>query len=152
MIVLVIALLTVALILLVAEVLVIPGFGLAGALGVASLIGGVVLAFWRLGTFWGGGAVVASVLICAVTLWVLPRTSFGRDLVLDQRNTQAAPPPELAALSGQRGTTVTALRPAGAAQIGGQRVDVVSDGEFIAAGTPVRVVEVQGSRVVVQAE
>ncbi|MGB4213854.1 MAG: NfeD family protein [Dethiobacteria bacterium] len=45
---------------------------------------------------------------------------------------------------------MTPLRPAGSARIGERRIDVVSEGEFIAAGVPVKVVLVEGSRVVVQ--
>lgn len=49
------------------------------------------------------------------------------------------------------GKAVTALRPGGAAMFGDQRVDVMAQGEFVDAGTPVRVVEVHGSRIVVEA-
>ncbi|HJZ87049.1 MAG TPA: NfeD family protein [Polyangia bacterium] len=149
---LIIALLVVALILLVAEVLVIPGFGVAGVLGVTALLGGVALAFLYLGMLWGAGAVGASVAIAGSTLWLLPRTELGRELVLQHTNRQAAPRPELQALVGQRGVALTTLRPAGAVEIAGQRVDVVTDGSYIDAGTPVKVVAVQGARVVVEQE
>jgi membrane-bound serine protease (ClpP class) len=43
------------------------------------------------------------------------------------------------------------LRPAGIADFEGQRVDVVSDGEFIAAGDPITVIRVDGNRIVVRA-
>ena len=42
------------------------------------------------------------------------------------------------------------LRPAGIAVIDGERVDVVSDGEFIDAGFPVIVTRVDGNRIVVR--
>jgi membrane-bound serine protease (ClpP class) len=42
------------------------------------------------------------------------------------------------------------LRPSGVADIGGRRVDVVSDGDFIAAGHPVEVVLDEGYRRVVR--
>ena len=45
---------------------------------------------------------------------------------------------------------MSALRPAGIADIGGARVDVVSDGEFIEPGAAVQVVRVDGNRVVVR--
>jgi len=149
---LIIALLVVALMLLIAEVLVIPGFGVAGALGIAALIGGVVLAFMQLGPRGGAASIAAAVAIAGSTLWLLPRTGLGRDLVLEQRHTQAAARSELQALMGRSGVALTALRPAGAADFGGQRVDVVTDGNYIEAGTPVRVIAVEGARVVVDAE
>jgi membrane-bound serine protease (ClpP class) len=53
-------------------------------------------------------------------------------------------------LLGRTGTAVTTLRPAGTAEIDGRRVDVVSQSTFVAAGEPVEVVSVRGSRVEVR--
>ena len=53
-------------------------------------------------------------------------------------------------LLGCLGTTQTVLRPAGAALLGDRRVNVVSDGHFVAKGKPVKVVDVSGNRVVVR--
>jgi len=57
----------------------------------------------------------------------------------------------LTALVGRTGTAATVLRPTGAMEIDGQRIDVVTEGEFVEAGTAVRVLYVQGNRVVVAA-
>lgn len=54
------------------------------------------------------------------------------------------------ALMNKCGEAVTGLRPAGIALIEGKRVDVVTDGEFIDAGTPVCVTDIQGRRVIVK--
>jgi membrane-bound serine protease (ClpP class) len=51
---------------------------------------------------------------------------------------------------GQRGTAASPLRPAGLAHLDGERVDVVSDGEFIEAGEPLEVIRVDGNRIVVR--
>jgi membrane-bound serine protease (ClpP class) len=53
-------------------------------------------------------------------------------------------------LVGQDGVAVTALRPSGIADIGDDRVDVVSDGSFIDKGSQIKVVKVEGARVVVR--
>lgn len=53
-------------------------------------------------------------------------------------------------LIGQTGTTATTLRPGGFANIAGERVDVVTNGELIEVGTPVEVVAVEGNRVQVR--
>ena len=53
-------------------------------------------------------------------------------------------------LVGLLGTTVTPLRPAGIALLGGRRIDVVSQGEFVASGESVAVVSQAGHRVVVR--
>ena len=51
---------------------------------------------------------------------------------------------------GKCGTAASPLRPAGLAYIDGERVDVVSDGEFIDAGAPLEVIRVDGNRIVVR--
>ena len=53
-------------------------------------------------------------------------------------------------LLGKSGVAKTALRPSGSALIEGERVDVVTEGNLIEAGTPLRVVAVEGLRVVVR--
>ena len=50
----------------------------------------------------------------------------------------------------RRGKTITILRPAGTIRIGSERVDAVSNGGFIDKNVDVRVVEVDGNRVVVE--
>jgi membrane-bound serine protease (ClpP class) len=49
------------------------------------------------------------------------------------------------------GTALTTLRPSGTALIDGRRVDVVTEGSMIERGTPIRVVAIEGLRVVVRA-
>ena len=53
-------------------------------------------------------------------------------------------------LIGSRGTTVSVLRPSGAAEIEGTRFTVVTEGSFLAPNMPIEVVKVQGSRIVVR--
>jgi len=50
---------------------------------------------------------------------------------------------------GKSGTATTLLRPSGTAEIDGVKLAVVSEGEFIPAGTSVQVILVQGNRIVV---
>ncbi|MCA9420604.1 MAG: NfeD family protein, partial [Nitrospira sp.] len=49
-----------------------------------------------------------------------------------------------------QGIAVSDLHPSGIARFDGQRVDVVSDGGFIDAGQPLKVVRIDGNRIVVQ--
>jgi len=49
------------------------------------------------------------------------------------------------------GTALTQLRPSGIANLAGQRVDVVTEGGLIEKGTAVKVVAVEGARIVVRA-
>jgi membrane-bound serine protease (ClpP class) len=52
---------------------------------------------------------------------------------------------------GEEGAAITHLRPAGTARFGDRRIDVVSDGAFVPPGATIRVVRVEGIRVVVAA-
>ena len=87
-------------------------------------------------------------------LRVLPHLPFGRRLVLEtgmeaDLGYVSAPESDRQWL-GRTGTALSPLRPAGIAEIDGVRVDVVSDGGFIDAGTPIEVTRVDGNRIVVR--
>jgi membrane-bound serine protease (ClpP class) len=85
---------------------------------------------------------------------VLPRLPFGRRLVLEAEmgaeQGYTSPPESDRRQLGRTGTALSPLRPAGVADIDGLRVDVVSDGDFIEAGTAIEVTRVEGNRVVVR--
>ena len=149
--------------LLAAEVFLIPGFGLAGALGIAALLGALVLsmtgagdtaaviveAVWRVVI-----ALVVALLSGIVLLRFVPRLPFARRLVLAS-NLGTGPAHGSAPLSDQRwlgkhGHAASVLRPAGIADIEGERVDVVSDGALIERGAPIQVLRVDGNRIVVR--
>jgi membrane-bound serine protease (ClpP class) len=70
------------------------------------------------------------------------------ELLSGSQSSPDAPP--LSHLLGKEGRTVTPLRPAGSAMIGEAKVDVVAQGKFVDPGTPIRVIHVEGNRVVVE--
>ena len=53
-------------------------------------------------------------------------------------------------LAGKEGVAHTTLRPAGIAKINGNLVDVVTEGDFIDAGSPIVVLRVVGGRNIVR--
>ena len=53
-------------------------------------------------------------------------------------------------LVGKEGVALTALRPSGTCEIDGERIDVVSEREFITPGSRIKVVKAEGTRVVVR--
>lgn len=150
-------------ILLAIEVLVIPGFGAAGILGIVAILASLVLSLVGPGdtpTFIleAAGRVVFSLLFALlaslILLRLLPRLPFGRRLILARglasAQGYASAPESDARLLGRRGRTSSPLRPAGIAEIDGQRVDVVSEGELIDAGQFIQVTRVDGNRIVVR--
>jgi len=149
--------------LLALEIFVTPGFGAMGVLGLAALLGGLGLSLVGAGATWAvildavGRVAVSLLLAIAASLAVLrflPRLPFGRRLILETALTAregfASAPETDRAWLGKRGTAAAPLRPAGIADIEGERVDVVSDGDFIDGGDPITVVRVDGNRIVVR--
>jgi membrane-bound serine protease (ClpP class) len=149
--------------LLVLEVFVIPGFGLAGVLGIGALLAGLSLSLIGGGATWefvikAVGRVIISIFLALaaslVMLRFLPRLPFGRRLILETGlpagEGYASAPAGDSSWLGKSGTVFSPLRPAGIAEIEGERVDVVSDGEFIDSGTPIVVTRVDGNRIVVR--
>lgn len=142
----VILLIVVGLLALGVELFVIPGFGLAGIVGIAALAGGCIAAWVQLGPLWGvvtvaGTLLVSTWLVAVVLRRLVLRTKLGRG-----GGTASA---DLESLVGSRGETGSDLRPAGIAIVDGRRVDVVSEGGFIEKGTKIKVIAVDGPRVVV---
>lgn len=151
------------LVLLVLELFVIPGFGIAGTLGIVALLAGLSLSVIGTGASWefilgAVGRVVFSLLLAVLAsllmLRVLPHLPFGRRLILDTGlGTDAgytSTPERDRSWMGKRGIAHSPLRPAGIAEIEGERVDVVSEGDLIEAGQPIEVVRVDGNRIVVR--
>lgn len=140
--------------LLVSEIF-IPSFGILGLLGILSLGGGIVLAardtdqgLWMLGI----SAIVGIVLLILIVKYFSHRGVWHRFILKDQLTEEkgySSTSPKVRYL-GKGGQAVTPLRPAGSAMIDGDKVDVVTDGEFIAAGSSIVVIQVEGVRVVVR--
>lgn len=147
----VILLLVAGLVLMLLET-VLPGM-IAGLVGFGCLVAGVVLSYSKFGPRTGSLTllVVLIALVVAGLLWIrfFPHSRLGQAFVT--RSTLGSPQIERPELLHQTGTALTNLRPSGTALINGRRVDVVTEGPMIPAGTPVKVVAVEGIRVVVRA-
>jgi membrane-bound serine protease (ClpP class) len=148
--VLVIGLMVFGLALIAIEVFVIPGFGLIGVLGIAGVVGSAYLAYSELDTPYAALTIVGGIVGAGVMFWFVPRTKLGKSMVLETQTLGSAPNPELEKLQDREGVALTTLRPAGSVEIDERPVDVVTDGEYVEAGKRVRVVRVEGGRVVVE--
>lgn len=147
--VVIVTVLVLGLILLFVEVAIVPGFGVAGILGVLALGAGAVAAWTELGPFWGAVTGGASVLAAIVMLIWLPKSRAGRKMVLEHSQLGVSQE-DRSSLVGRRGITVTPLRPIGRVRFGTDEVDVITEGEYVDANQEVEVTIVQGARVVVR--
>jgi membrane-bound serine protease (ClpP class) len=148
---LVITLLAVGAILLILETI-LPGL-IAGIIGVCCLIAGVYFAYDQLGTNVGNWVLlgVAGGLVVGTICWLkyFPHSRLARPLV--SKSAVGEIGTEKPELLNQTGTAYTNLRPSGTALIDGKRVDVVTEGALIEKGTPIKVVAIEGMRVIVRA-
>ncbi|MFB3057289.1 MAG: nodulation protein NfeD [Ignavibacteriaceae bacterium] len=152
----------VALILL--EIFIIPGFGIAG-------IGGIILVFASLFLSLVGGdpfldfelvsraiiqlsiSLVLALVLIFVLAKYLPKTSIFNKFVLSvsEKSGGSFSYHSIAKnLIGAEGIALTTLRPAGTAKINGKRVDVVTESEYVEKGKKIKVLAVDGIKVLVK--
>lgn len=160
---------------LAAELFVLPGFGIAGLVGIVSLMIGLVGVFIPGSSGSGVGAAqfreglatgVTTLLLAGFTTWVvlffiyrnitnipilqrLVLTNPDSDIGTDASMLAAMSPPSIKV--GDIGVAVTPLRPSGKIEIDGNRHDVVAELGFIDTGMKVRVVSVTDFRISVEA-
>ena len=147
-----------------AEVLLIPGFGLFGVLGIAGIAGGIYMSL--LGSLptaadfsQAGSVLSATFVILLVSGWALlrhlPKSTrlFQSGIFLGTRTDRAIgyeSSERRTDLVGAEGVAATDLRPSGVGIFDDERVDIVSQSEWIQEGTPVLVVSAEGYRRVVR--
>jgi membrane-bound serine protease (ClpP class) len=154
---LVVGLALIGLLLILVELHVLPGNGIAGLAGVVALVVAVLLAFGV--PFFVGAlqalavAIVLSALGFALVQRILPENAFVKRLMFaGAQGADYVASPDYHSLLGAGGVAVSFLRPAGVASFGDLRVDVLTEGDFVPSGTPVRVTRVEGARIFVRPE
>jgi membrane-bound serine protease (ClpP class) len=144
------------------EVFVIPGFGVAGVLGLLAIVASMVLAL--MGGYPTTGDVAQALAVLGASLFItaaviyawlrhLPNSGRFSGLLLSgagHRDAGFTTAPSRPELVGREGTALTDLRPSGTARIGEERIDVVTEGEYVAQGSRVQVVRSEGYRHVVK--
>ena len=133
-----------------------PGFGVPGVLGLALLAAGV---------FCAADSVLEAIILAIIILLVLvvittiamhsaQNGALAKSpLVLKDSATKQdgfTSGEDLGYFMGREGVTTTFLRPVGTADFDGVKLEVLSEGEFIEGGTSVKVVKVEGRKLVVR--
>ncbi len=148
--VVILTLLVIGLLLLVSEIF-LPGM-IAGLAGIICIGLGVALSFRDLGATQGGVILFATtiVLVIGFVVWLkyFPDSSLARPFVSEgQTGEIGAEQPELL---GREGVIFTPLHPSGTAIIDERHIDVVTEGEPLERDVPIKVVHVEGMRIVVR--
>ena len=147
----------IGLLLLLAEIFIIPGFGVTGIAGIGAMCAGLVITFGGIYTaVYAIAKIMALSIVMIVVLYNLgPKLKlFDRFVLKEAMTTEAG----FVAVDGHafdnllhmEGTTVSPCRPAGIVRIGPDKYDVTSDGDFIERGKPVTVIAVDGTKIVVR--
>ena len=155
----------IGLLLIAAEIFIIPGFGIAGISGIIFLVAGLTLSllnntdfnFEEVSTKEIGEAVL-TVLIglglgFVLMIWLsnkIGTKGMLRKVALHKDLEDAHSSPSLAPLIGKEGTAFTVLRPSGKVMIDNELYDGVSDSGFIEKGTKVKVVRFENAQVYVE--
>jgi membrane-bound serine protease (ClpP class) len=149
-------LLALAVLLLIAEVFV-PSGGAIGLLAAGCLILSLWQAFsqsTRVGLNFLMADFILLPVVFSVALYLWPKTPLAKRVFLkppDPEEVAVAHPAFLDHLIGQLGRAVTPLRPSGAVEFDGRRLDGLAEEGLIASGSPVKAVRIRSGQVVVRA-
>jgi membrane-bound serine protease (ClpP class) len=157
-----ILLLVAGLTLILLEIFVFPGFGVAGVTGIALVL--ISLFFSMVGKMPGkddftvaihtlGWTFLFTVGAGVLLIRFLPQSSLFRRMTMSTVQSSGggfSPAETRSDLIGQTGVALSDLRPAGVADIDGRRIDVVTEGGYISRGATVVVTEVHGARIAVK--
>lgn len=146
-----IALILVGLGLILIEVYLVPGFNVVGVLGFLLMLFAVGVVFAERGVGWGLTALLGTMLVTAgMFYWLWTSGAWDRfilETTLQADEERVTRESEYRSrYLGKVGVAVTPLRPTGIAEIDGERIEVVTEGAFIAAGSGVRVVAMDRRR------
>ena len=139
--------------LLVLEVFV-PGFGLPGISGLILLSAGIIMTWIHYGMVAGLAVTLIALAVAGISISVsIKSASSGKiaksALVLNEV-TAPVDTEEMNELVGKEGETLTVLNPVGVAEFDGVRLNVVSEGSYLEKGCKVRVLEVEGAKILVR--
>ncbi len=158
--------------LLAIEIFLLPGFGLPGMAGIMLIFTSLLLAMTKPGIvpdipWWReiqyerafytmGFAFAGSIALGALSYkYILPKTPLWGKITL--QTTSPAPPDaqkqgNSSPYLNKTGKSITMLRPAGRANFDGETLDVVTEAEFIPENTPIRIIHIEGNRIIVEAD
>ena len=136
---------------LAAEVVFIPGTTIVGLIGFALLADGVWFAYRDFGSATGHILLVSSLAVTGLMIYIgLKPKNMARVALTDVNNSHVRDARLPDVQPGATGRTLSALRPAGTVLFEENRREVTTRGEFVPAGTEVRVLRIEQNRIVVE--
>lgn len=150
--------------LLLLEIFVIPGFGIAGVGGIILMIAGIYLSligkFKHVDTSSLSSAAAylslslfLTIIGAIIIIKFFPKSSIWRNISLEGtqfRDKGFISARDYSQYLGKEGKALSMLRPAGIGFFDGERLDVVSEGDFIDKDTPIVISQIDGYRLIVK--
>ena len=143
--------------LILAEIFIIPGFGLAGIGGIAAILASIFLTFGNItqATYSILIALGLSIIGFFLLIKYLPSTRTWRKFVLSTEQKKElgyiVGTKDLKRLTGKEGLAITPLRPSGIAEVDGKKLDVITQGEYIISNSKIKIISVEGNKIIVEA-
>ena len=139
--------------LLVLEVFV-PGFGLCCISGLILLTVGIVITWNTYGSVAGLAVTLIALALAGISISVSIKSAatgkLSKSALILNRVTQPVEHEDTEALLGKEGVTATVLNPVGIAEFDGVRLNVVSEGNYMAKGAKVRIAQIDGAKIIVR--
>lgn len=135
--------------------MVLPGFSVPGISAIVCL---VIAVFLMADSIMEGVMITVVVLallgiLLALILWLLSRGKLRPPIILEEEQKRSdgyLSSSDLNYLLNKEGEAATDLRPTGVGRIDGVNLDVISEGKYIPRGTKIRIIKVEGSRLIVE--
>jgi len=146
-----IVLILIGVLLIVAEVYLVPGFNIVGICGALFILFAIGYSFTEAGATGGLISLIGAAIVCGGVFYFMWQagawdrfvlsTNLGRDDSAVARESE-----QRARYLGKTGIALSPLRPTGIAEIDSERIEVATEGDFIASGSRIRVVAMDRRR------
>jgi membrane-bound ClpP family serine protease len=149
---LIITLILLGIVLLLLELLIIPGFGVTGILGILSMAGGVVMAYYRYDDYTGHIVLAGTVIIGILFACYALRPGTWKRLSLTSAITSQAvgAATECGLAAGMKGITITRLAPVGTVKINNVQIEATAFEGIINPSREIEIAKIDGAKVIVK--
>jgi membrane-bound ClpP family serine protease len=146
----VISLVAVGLILLLVEILFVPGTTIVGVIGFVVLAIGVGLAYKYFGREIGWMTLGTTSVLAGLTLYISFKSNLWSRFALKTTNTDRVNENPEGISVGEEGIALSALRPIGKAEIGKRTFEVKTLGAYVDSGKRVRIIQINSNQIIVE--
>lgn len=148
----VILLIGIGLLLIVVEIIFVPGTTIVGILGFILTVIGIWIGYAALGSETGHVILAATVVVGVLAFYYsFKSNSWARFALKDQNRGRVNEDYKHTLEIGEQGKTVSALRPQGTALFADRHHEVQTQGEFVAPNTDIRIIKLNQNKIIVEA-